>query len=473
MIDDKKNFLLGSRTAVLLYESIADLPVYDIHTHVNLNAILRNEPAADPWTALCQGDHYVSSIIESLGGMPRAEWYDSRTTPEMKWKAYAEVFPLLIGNQVHDWMRMTLDELGVSIPFNAGNAKKIWDQLVETFQDSRWSPVNLFKNSKIRLMGTTDNPVDSLDAIKRSVEYFPGGFWIPAWRPDPFLILNPDPLAGKTWMDWIRELEKTGNVDLSGRWTEFCATLKSRHDFFAEMGCRISDYGIRIPYGHDVMEKRSRTIFNKACRGQAILPSEASDFQAFMLRFSWDMDFEKGWVSQVHYGAVRNMRDVAKQFGGVDSGCDTTGGYPEVATLLRPLLNHFDHSPEKTQRIFLYTLDKSDWPRIAGLSRIFPRVYSGMSWWYFDSVSGMIEFLSTVPDIGAGFAKIGPFVTDARNIFSLKPRTDLFRRCLAGVLATMVDMRKSDFSETAALARFLCSDFPRQCVTGKSETNPR
>ncbi|MBN1895619.1 glucuronate isomerase, partial [bacterium] len=177
MINDKKSFLLGSRTAVLLYESIADLPVYDIHTHVNLEAILRNEQAPDPWTALCQGDHYVSSIIESLGAMSREKWYHPGTTPEMKWNAYAAVFPLLIGNQVQDWMRMTLDELGVALPFDSENAKRIWDQLTETFQDSRWSPINLFKDSNIRLMGTTDSPVDSLDAIRRSAEVFPKGYW--------------------------------------------------------------------------------------------------------------------------------------------------------------------------------------------------------------------------------------------------------------------------------------------------------
>ncbi|MBN1894507.1 glucuronate isomerase, partial [bacterium] len=295
----------------------------------------------------------------------------------------------------------------------------------------------------------------------------------PAWRPDPFLILNPDPLSGRTWLDWIRKLEKTVNRDLSGRWTEFCAALKERHDFFGDRGCRVSDYGIRTPYGQDVSEKRAESIFSKACRDRTIPPDEASDFQAYMLRFSLDMDSEKGWVSQIHYGAIRNMRDLAGQFGGIDSGCDTTGGNAEVATLLRPLLNHFDRSSQKTHRIFLYTLDKSDWARIAGLSRIFPRVYSGMSWWYFDSISGMIEFLSTVPDIGAGFAKIGPFVTDARNIFSLKPRTDLFRRCLSRVLASMIDERKNDFTETAGLARFLCSEFPRHCVLGENGMNTR
>jgi glucuronate isomerase len=321
-------------------------------------------------------------------------------------------------------------------------------------------------------MGTTDNPVDSLDAIKRSVEFFPKGYWIPAWRPDPFLILNPDPLAGKTWLDWIRDLEKTMGADLAGHWAEFCAALKARHDFFAELGCTVSDYGIRIPYGHEVSEKRAKSIFNKASGGQAVLPDEASDFQAFMMRFSLDLDFEKEWISQIHFGAVRNMRDIAEQYGGIDSGCDTTGGCAEVAISLRPLLNRFDRSPEKLQRILLYTLDKSDWTRIAGLSRIFPRVYSGMSWWYFDSVSGMLEFLETVPDMGAGFAKIGPFVTDARNIFSLKPRTDLFRRCLANVLASMVDMRQNGFSETAELASFLCSDLPRRWIGGKSATKP-
>jgi glucuronate isomerase len=95
--------------------------------------------------------------------------------------------------------------------------------------------------------------------------------------------------------------------------------------------------------------------------------------------------------------------------------------------------------------------------KIAGLSRIFPSVYSGMAWWFFDSVSGMLEFLRTIPDSGAGFTKIGPFVTDARNIYSLKPRTQLFRRCLSVFMAELIGQRGNRIDEGIDLAVEYCT----------------
>src|SRR5680860_110515 len=124
-----ETFLLGNNATRSIFEEIVDLPVRDIHTHVDLKMVLDNECAPDPWTALCKGDHYVASIIESLGGFDRRTFYDPETDPYEKWEAYARVFPFLLGNQIRDWMKITLSELGVEMDFNPENARVIWDQL--------------------------------------------------------------------------------------------------------------------------------------------------------------------------------------------------------------------------------------------------------------------------------------------------------------------------------------------------------
>ncbi|MBN1867949.1 glucuronate isomerase [Candidatus Sumerlaeota bacterium] len=453
-----KEFLLSGSAAQAIYEEIRDLPVFDIHTHVDLKMILANEPAADPWMALCHGDHYVSSIMESLGSMDRQTFFDPKTPGYDKWLAYARILPHLLGNQIRDWMRMTLAELGIERPLNADSAQAIWDELSATLQADRWRPVNLFKNSKIVLMSTTDNPVDSLEPHVEAEKVFGKGYWLPAWRPDPFFNLRPGLIKTRSWIEWIEELEKASGASVMGNLKAFRDALARRHDYFVARGCRVSDYGVTLPYGHNVTEGRAVAIFDKACREQEIDDSEAADFQAYMMRFSIGLDFEKGWVSQIHFGALRNMRDLAVNLGGLDSGCDTTGGCRDASQLLRPMLNHFDGAGSKQHKIFLYTLDKADWPRLAGLSRIFPSVYSGVSWWHFDSVSGMLEMMRTVPELGAGFRKIGPFVTDARNIYSLAPRSEVYRRVLSTVLGEAVEFRSDPLDEAKALARHLCSD---------------
>lgn len=464
MKPDTDTLLLGGAAARAIFSEIADLPVRDIHTHVDLRMVLDNEPAPDPWTALCKGDHYVTAIVESLGALDRRSLFSPDTDPFEKWQAYARIFPHLIGNQIRDWMRLTLASLGVERPFNAMNACAIWNELSATLRSDRWRPANLFQNSRIVLMSTTDNPVDPLDQIERARAAFGDGYWLPTWRPDPFFNLYPGAIRARTWLEWVEALEKVSGRSLLGSFQSFVDALGDRHDFFAERGCRASDYGVAAPHGHDVSRPRAGEVFEKASRDQDITPDEAADFQSFMLRYSMGLDFDKGWVSQIHYGAVRNQRRLAAQFGGLDSGCDTVGGYGDVVHALHDLLNHFDSEGARQHKIVLYTLDKADWPKIAGLSRIFPSVYAGISWWYFDSVSGMTEFLRTMPDAGAGFCKIGPFVTDARNIYTLEPRTQVFRRCLSTVLGEAVELRGEPLDEAMELARHLCTNHVTQLV---------
>jgi glucuronate isomerase len=449
------NLLLGNDAAREIFKSIEDLPVYDMHTHVDLKMVNDNECAPDPWTALCKGDHYVASIIESLGAMDRDTFYNPDTPGIDKWNAYANIFPRLMGNQIRDWMKITLRELGVEKDFNVGNAQAIWDELSEKLATDRWRPVELFKNTNIKMMSTTDNPVDDLAQIKRSGEAFGEGYWMPAWRPDPFFNLTPGLIVTKTWSDWMDDLEKVTGHDVRSTLKVFKDALAERHQYFADNGCRVSDYGVTVPYGHDVSDSRASEIFGKAARGQAVEADEAADFQSYMTRFSMGLDYEEGWVSQIHYGAKRNQRNLAKELGGLDSGCDTIGGDAGVVEHLHDLLNHFDSGGSQQHKILLYSLDKRDWMLIAGLSRIFPSVYAGVSWWYFDSVSGMLEFMRTVPDAGAGLAKTGPFVTDARNIYSLVPRSQVYRRCLSTVLGEAVEFRGDSIDDAKSLAAYM------------------
>jgi glucuronate isomerase len=463
MAFQRKRFL-GNRAAEDILAQIETLPVYDIHTHVDLKLVLDNEVPTDPWQALCGGDHYVSSIMESLGSMDRETFYDPATDSYQKWEAYARIFPGLIGNQVRDWMRLTLESLGIDKKFNPANAQAIWDELTRILSRDRWRPVEIFRNSKIRRMSTTDNPVDSLDQIKRSKEFFEEGYWIPAWRPDPFFTPGPGPDRASRWKEWVTRLEEVTGQSLAGHFQNFLNAFSERHEYFAGHGCRASDYGVSIPAGHDVEKSHAANLFEKACREESLDRKEALDFQAFMLRYSMQLDYDKGWISQIHYGAARNQREVAKELGGADTGCDTIQGYPDVVHSLNPLLNYFDHGGSRQHKILIYSLSRSDWEKIAGLSRIFPSVYVGMAWWYFDSVSGMLEYYRSVPDMGAGFLKTGPFVTDARNIFSLIPRTQVYRRCLATVLGEMVELRGENLEETIALGRYLCEMHPRRLL---------
>lgn len=463
------DLFLPNKTAQAIFAEIENLPVIDIHTHVDLQMVVENETAPDPWTALCKNDHYVSALIETLGAMDRRTFFDPATPGFDKWAAYAKIFPMIIGNHVRDWMRITLAELGVELPFNPQNARAIWDQLTETLRQDRWRPVSLFKNSNIIQMSTTDNPTDSLEPHERAQGIFGTGYWRPTWRPDALFNLCPSPMAPRRWVEWVEELERATCRSIRGNWQSFLEALKERHDFFASHGCQASDYGFATWLrGHTVSEQRARAVFERASlSAEGIAAEDLQDFQSFMLRFSMDLDFARGWISQIHFGVARNQRDLAARWGGLDSGGDTIHGAGNLVLDLHDLLNHFDSETLRQHRILLYVISKGDWERVAGLSRIYPSVYAGMSWWYFDSVSGMLEFFRTMPDMGAGFRKMGPFVTDARPIYSLTPRTQVYRRCLSTALAELVDFRREPLDEVIALARYLCCDHAREVLEAR------
>ena len=118
---------------------------------------------------------------------------------------------------------------------------------------------------------------------------------------------------------------------------------------FQSLPCRSST----VVLSHERTNARASEIFERACGAKALSEADAADFQSYMMRFSMGMDFEKGWVSQIHYGAARNQRDLAAEYGGLDSGCDSVGGDPSVADSLHDLLNHFDSPGPFRHKIFL------------------------------------------------------------------------------------------------------------------------
>ena len=84
------------------------------------------------------------------------------------------------------------------------------------------------------------------------------------------------------------------------------SALHKRHDFFAEQGCKLSDHGIEEFYAENYTDAEIKTIFNKVYSGQVLTKEEILKFKSAMLVILGEMDWEKGWTQQFHYGAIRN-----------------------------------------------------------------------------------------------------------------------------------------------------------------------
>ncbi len=109
--------------------------------------------------------------------------------------------------------------------------------------------------------------------------------------------------------------------------------MKKRHDFFATMGCSVSDHGLEQIYAEDYTEHEIHEIFDKVYGGHELSIEEQNKFRSAMLVYFAEWDHEKGWVQQFHLGAIRNNNLKAMRELGPDTGWDSIGDFPQARAI--------------------------------------------------------------------------------------------------------------------------------------------
>ena len=449
-LDD--NYLLTNDTATGLYGLVKDLPIVDPHNHANLKEIFENRNYADLWEVEAAADHYVWEMLRKRG-VPEPYITGNRTNHE-KWTALCEVFDELIGNPTYEWIHLDLKrQLGIDETINAENAEAIWQKSREILQRNEMKPQALLKKMKVECMCSTDDPVDSLDYHKK-LNKIPDmqGVIRPTFRPDKAMaIYKPD------WCDYIKRLE--GHVDETfSSVGDLLAALQITHDYFAECGCVASDHGVEVPYAYDVLEADADTAFKKAYAGKALTEDEMIAFMSYVLTELAEMDAEKGWVFQLHIGAVRDIRDSLSTTLGPDSGGDISDHTIDLVAPLSPLLNKMD----ERLKIIIYTLDPNMQSTAAALCRAFGQnVNMGSAWWLNDSPIGMKRQLEYVGTVDLLWNHAG-MVSDSRKLLSYHSRNEMFRRTLCDVAGELVEKGQAPLPIAERLVKHLAYDWPKE-----------
>ena len=178
-----------------------------------------------------------------------------------------------------------------------------------------------------------------------------------------------------------------------------------------------------------------------------------------MLTESARMSVDDGLVMQLHPGSVRNHdRYLYAQFG-LDSGGDIPAATDYVHAL-RPLLDRFGGDPRL--RLVLFTLDESAYSReLAPLAGVYPAVYLGPAWWFYDSPEGMRRYRELTTET-AGFYNTVGFNDDTRAFPSIPVRHDVARRVDCGFLARLVAEHRLPADEAAEVATDLAYRLPKR-----------
>ena len=431
-----KDFLLTTKTAQRLYtEHAAKLPIIDYHCHVSPREIYEDKRFENITELWLGGDHYKWRLMRSNGV---DEYYiTGDAAPYEKFKKFAELLPKAIGNPMYHWCHLELKNyFGYEGTLNAATADEVWDICNKKLKDENMSVRGIIKQSNVAFIGTTDDPIDSLEyhALLAKDKSFDTTV-APSFRPDKALNIDK---AG--WKEYIAKLSEVSGVEIYDLAT-LKEALRLRIEFFAENGCRASDHGLdKMIYAEDTEDNINRIIV-RGLAGEQISADEAEPLKSELLVFCAGEYHRLGWVMQLHYNCMRNPN--SKMFAklGADTGFDCIGpdnGSRKLAALLDRL-----NSADTLPRTIIYSLDASDNSFIDTLIGAFQgteccgKLQHGSAWWFNDNKQGMRDQLISL----ANLSLLGNFVgmlTDSRSFLSYT-RHEYFRRILCGLIGEWVE----------------------------------
>lgn len=431
-----EDFLLTNETAKKLYHTYAEkMPIIDYHCHINPKEIAENHSFKNITEIWLGGDHYKWRTIRS-NGVPEKE-ITGDADDFTKFLRFAEVMPKLIGNPMYHWSHLELMRyFDFEGNLTGDNAKEVFDLCNEKLQKPEMSVLSIIKNSNVAMVGTTDDPVDSLEWHKAIAEKGEcTAKVLPSFRPDKAVNIDK---AGFT--DYIAKLGEVSGIDLKSV-SAVCAALSKRLDFFCEMGCKATDHGLDYMVYSPASEKEVNKIFKKALKGKAITQEEADKYKTFVLLFLGREYAKRDIVMQLHYGVQRNTNTNKFATLGADTGFDCIST-KECCFALTGFLNALDKDGNLPKTV-IYSLNPNDNELIGTVLGCFQgteaqgKIQHGAAWWFNDSKSGMEAQLKSLANLSALGNFIG-MLTDSRSFLSYT-RHEYFRRILCNLIGTWVE----------------------------------
>ncbi len=233
--------------------------------------------------------------------------------------------------------------------------------------------------------------------------------------------------------------------------------LQKRHDFFASMGCKLSDHGLETFYAADYTRAEIAAIFKKVLNGRSADAEELDKFRSAFLYDMAVMDADAGWAQQFHVGAIRNNNTKMFDLVGPDTGYDAIHDLPTAAAGNK-FLNRLA-SADKLAKTILYCLNPKDNEVMMTMAYNFNdgtvpgKMQFGSGWWFLDQEVGMRRQMDALSVLGL-FSRFVGMLTDSRSFISY-PRHEYFRRILCDVLGRDVEERKLPSGELDTIGRMV------------------
>jgi len=456
-----ENFLLHSPVAERLYHQYAaSHPILDYHSHLPAADVASNRRFNNLFEIWLEGDHYKWRAMRANGVDERC--VTGGATPYEKFLAWADTVPNTLRNPLYHWTHLELKRyFGIDDLLSPKTADSVWNRANAALATDELSAQGILRKFNVAMVGTSDDPTDSL-AHHDSINSRELGFRLyPSFRPDRALLVDQPELFN----NWIATLETVGNINIATL-ADLLHALENRHRAFHDAGCRLSDHGLIHCYDKPCTEKEAADIFIRARTGKAATADEHERYATFMMVYFGHLDAQRGWTKQLHLGALRSTNTRKLREIGPDTGFDSIGDWPQAEALCG-YLNLLDNEKALPKTIIYNNNPADNYVFATAIGNfqdgsVAGKIQFGSGWWFLDQKEGMELQINALSNAGLLSRFVG-MVTDSRSFMSY-PRHEYFRRVLCNMLGN--DIVKGELPNDEALVgqmiRRICYDNARE-----------
>ena len=448
-----EDFMLTGPTARELYHAHAERqPIIDYHCHLSPQEIAENIQFRDITQLWLGYDHYKWRAMRANGVVEEYITLRKRNAWEV-FEKWAETVPYTMRNPLYHWTHLELKRVfGIDKILSPATAREIFEECNAKLATPEYRGQALIRRFGVEAICTTDDPADDLRWHKQIAAHPFGTKVLPTWRPDKAIAIE-DPAAYKAYLQRLGEAADK-NID---SYADLLEALRKRHDYFAQVGCKLSDHGLDTFHAADYTELEIELIFKKVLLGKTPNETEREKFYSALLHDLAVMDAETGWVQQFHVGPIRNNCSRMLRQAGPDTGFDSILDL-EISAAGNRFLDRLDDEG-KLAKTILYCLNPKDFVVMASMAGNFNdgsvpgKMQLGAGWWFLDQESGMRQQMDSLSQLGLLSRFVG-MLTDSRSFISYT-RHEYFRRILCDMVGADVDSGRLPRSEMQRIGEMI------------------
>ena len=295
---------------------------------------------------------------------------------------------------MYHWSNLELKKyFGIEEALTPENAKEIWDKTTELLQnDPNLTVRGIIRQSNVEFVGTTDDPIDSLEWHEKLAQIPDLGFKVcPSFRPDKAVNIQKEGFT-----DYMAKLAEVVGRPMN-HISDVISALYERVDFFKAHGCRATDHGLDyVPF--------AACDEAKAMAGEKLTREEADEYQTYVLLALARKYHKENIVMEIHFSCTRNNNKKMYGLLGPDTGYDMIAKstcYNQLAELFSAL-----EETGELPKCIVFSLDEADLNQIATCLGCFQsdevpgKMQLGAAWWFLDTRDGMEAQMKSLGNLG-------------------------------------------------------------------------